>query len=106
MFARSVTIRLNPNVATRFAQALEKESMPRLRKQEGFQDQIVFLAPGGREAVAISLWDLKENSDAYGRGAYPEVLRAFGDVVEGVPHVRTYEVCHSSFHKIAAPVAA
>jgi hypothetical protein len=33
------------------------------------------------------------------------VLKALGNVVEGTPQVRTFEVCNSTFHKIAAPVA-
>jgi heme-degrading monooxygenase HmoA len=106
MFARSVSIRLKPNVAVQFARAIGKESMPRLRRQKGFRDEITFLAPGGREAVAISLWERKEDADAYRQGAYSEVLRTLGDVIEGVPHVRTYEVCHSSFHNVAALAAA
>jgi LysM domain len=33
------------------------------------------LAPGGTEAVAISIWDNKENANAYARTSYPEVLK-------------------------------
>jgi hypothetical protein len=56
--------------------------------------------------VGISLWDQKENADVYSRDAYPGVLKALGKVVEGTPQVRTYEVCNSTFHKIAAQAAA
>ena len=98
MFARSVSIRLKPNVAVQFALAIDKESMPRLRRQKGFRDEITFLAPGGREAVSISLWERKDDADAYRQGAYSAVLSDLGDMIEGVPHVRSYEVCHSSFH--------
>jgi hypothetical protein len=52
------------------------------------------------------LWDQKENADAYSRDAYPGVLKALGKVVEGTPEVQTYEVCNSTFHNIAAQVAA
>ena len=106
MFARSISIRLKPNAAARFSLAMEEEGMPRLRKQAGFQQQITLLAPAGREAVAISLWDRKEDADAHGQTGYPEMLRALGDVVEGVPHVRNYEVCQSSLRHIAAAVSA
>jgi tryptophan synthase beta subunit len=106
MFARSVAMRLKPNSVTAFTQMIEKETLPQLRKQKGFQDEITFVVPGGAEAVGISLWDQKENADAYGRDSYPGVLKALGNVVEGTPQVRTYEVCNSTFHKIAAQVAA
>jgi hypothetical protein len=106
MFARSVYARLKPNSAAEFAQMIENEALPVLRKQKGFQDEITFVAPGGAEAVGISLWDQKENAEAYGRGAYPEVLKLLGRLVEGTPQVRTYEVSNSTFHNIAARVAA
>jgi hypothetical protein len=50
MFARRVLMHLKPNSAAEFTQRLEKEVIPLLRKQKGFQDEITFVAPGGREA--------------------------------------------------------
>jgi len=102
MFARNVSIRLKPNTAAEFTQLFEKETLPLLRKQKGFQDEIVLVVPGGQEAIGISLWDNKENAEAYSRGSYNEVLKSMGKVVEGTPQVRTYEVACSTFHKIAA----
>ena len=60
MFARSVSLHLKPNSAAEFTQTIDKEIIPLLRKQKGFQDEITFLVPGEKEAVAISLWDQKE----------------------------------------------
>ena len=102
MFARSISIRLKPNSVAKFTQLIEKETLPLLRKQKGFQDEMTFVVPGGAEAVGISLWDQKENADAYGRDAYPGVLKALGKVVEGSPRVESYEVCNSTYHKVAA----
>ena len=104
MFARSVSIRLKTNGVAEFTRLIENAALPVLRKQKGFQDELTFAVPGGGEAVAISLWDEKENADSYGRNAYPDVLKALGRVVEGTPQVRTFEVCNSTFHKIATPV--
>jgi hypothetical protein len=106
MFARSISIRLKPNTVAEFTQLIEKEALPTLRKQKGFQDEITFVVPGEAEVLGISLWDKKENAEAYSRDAYPGVLKILGKVVEGTPQVRTYEVCNSTFHKIAAQVAA
>ena len=103
MFARSVSIRLKNNSVAEFTRLIENSALPLLRKQHGFQDELTFVVPGGGEAVAISLWDEKQNADSFGRNAYPEVLKALGSVVEGTPQVRTFEVCNSTFHKIAAP---
>jgi hypothetical protein len=106
MFSRNVSIHLKPNSVAEFTRTLDQEIIPLLRRQKGFQDEITFVAPGGKEAVGISLWDQKENAEAYSRETYPAVLRALAKVVEGTPQVQTYEVSNSTFHKIAARVAA
>ena len=106
MFARSVSIRLKPNSVAEFHRTIENEILPLLRKQKGFRDELTLVAPNGSEVVAISVWDQKENADAYSREAYPAVLKTLGKVVEGTPQVHTHEVSSSTFHKIAAQVAA
>jgi hypothetical protein len=62
MFARSISIHLKPNSVANFTQLIEKETLPTLRKQKGFRDEMTFVAPGGAEAFGISLWDQKENA--------------------------------------------
>ncbi len=102
MFARTVRMQLKPNSVPEFTQLIEREVIPLLRKQQGFQDEITFVPSEGREAVGISLWEKKENAEAYNRGAYPEVLKAMAKVVEGTPQVQASEVSNSTWHKIAA----
>jgi hypothetical protein len=62
--------------------------------------------PNGSEILAISLWDQKENADAYSRETYPEVLKTLGKVVTGIPQVHTHDVSSSTFHKIPGQAAA
>jgi len=97
---------LKPNSVAEFTQRLDKEIIPLLRKQKGFQDEITFVGPSGTQAFGISLWERAENAEAYNRGTYPEVTRLLATVVEGTPQVETYEVANSTFHKIAAAVTA
>jgi hypothetical protein len=106
MFAREVTIHLKPDSRTKFTQTIEKVIIPLLRSQRGFKDEIALVVSGGKKAVAISLWEQKENAETYDRVKYPEVLKAMAEVIEGIPQVETYEVSNSTWHKIAAPVAA
>jgi hypothetical protein len=106
MFARKVSMHLKPNSIAEFTQRLEKEVIPLLRKQKGFQDEITFVGPNGTQAFGISLWERAENAEAYNRGTYPEVTRLLATVVEGTPQVETYEVANSTFHKIAAAATA
>jgi len=102
MFARNVTLHLKTNTAPEFTRTLETDVLPLLRKQNGFKDEITFVAPDGAEAIAISLWDRKESAEAYGRDTYPEVLKTLAKVIEGTPEVLNYEVANSTCHKIAA----
>ena len=102
MYARNVTLRLKADKGADFTRTLENEVLPMLRKQSGFKDEITFLAADRNEAVAISLWDKKENAEAYGRDTYPAVLQSLERLVEGTPEVDSYEVSNSTFHKIAS----
>ncbi len=83
MYARRVSLKLKPNSTAEFARRLEKEVIPMLRKQKGFQDE-----------------------DAYNRGPYAEVTKILAKLVDGTPRLETYEVSNSTFHKIGAAAAA
>jgi heme-degrading monooxygenase HmoA len=106
MFARKVSMHLKPGGAAEFKQKIEGEIVPLLRKQKGFLDEITFLYPSGKEVHAFSVWETAEDAEAYNRGMYPEVTKILASVVEGTLRVQTYEVLNSTFHKIAAAVAA
>ena len=106
MFARSVSLHLKPNRVEEFTRIIENEVIPMMRSLKGFQDKIVLVASGGLEAISLSIWDQKEDAEAYGRGTYREVVKALAKVVEGTPRVETREVSNSTFHKIPAHVAA
>jgi len=104
MFARQVSIHLRSNVFSEFAETVEREGLPLLRKHPGFQDEITLVS--GRDAVALSLWDTKENAEAYNKSGYAEMLKVLSTVTDGTPQLRTFEVANSTCHKIAAMVTA
>ncbi len=103
MFARNVSFHLKPGRTAEFTQLLDQNIIPLLRKQKGFQHEIALVAPGGVDAVTISVWDVKENAETYARGAYPGVLKTLGQVLEGTPQVQMYDVSNSTF---AVPATA
>ena len=105
MFARKVYMHLKPNSVVEFTQRLERDILPLLRKQKGFQDEITCVGQRGKEAFGLSLWDKAEDAEAYNRGTYPEVTKILARVIEGAPQVETFDVANSTFHKIAAAVA-
>ena len=102
MFARSVTMRLKPNSVAEFNRTFEKEILPLLQKQKGFQDAISLVASNGSKVVGISLWDQKEDAEAYNLTTYTEVQKILSRGIEGTPQVQTYEVSMSTIHKTAS----
>jgi hypothetical protein len=106
MFARNVSFHLKSNMLSDYTRTFDKDILPLLRKQNGFKDEITFSGPGGIDVTAISLWDNKANAEAYNTNAYPEVLKTLARITDGTPMVQSGEVVNSTFHKIAATVAA
>jgi heme-degrading monooxygenase HmoA len=102
MYARQVSMELKPDSRKDFTRKIEAEILPLLRKQKGFQDEITFVNPAGKDAFAVSLWDSKESAENYNRVAFTEVTKLLSKLVEGTPRVKSYEVANSTFHKIAA----
>jgi len=88
-----------------FTRTFDKEVVPLLRKQSGFQDEITFAVPEELDVVAISLWDTKEHAEAYNTAGYPEVLKILNKVLDGTPKVQVSDVISSTIHKPAAVAA-
>src|SRR5439155_5112592 len=101
MFARTVTVRLKSNMQSEFNKTLENEIVPILRKRTGFQNELTLVSSDGTEAIGISLWDNKQNAEAYQREGYPEVQKLLSKVIDGTPQVKTYEVPYSTLPKVA-----
>jgi len=102
MFGQQVTLKLKPNSTREFTRIADAEISPILRKQKGFLDEITLIAPERSEAIANSFWDTKADADAYNRTAYPGVLKALSNVIDGTPTVKNFEFANSTFHKSAA----
>ena len=106
MFARRVSIQLKPHSSAALTRKMEEEVLPLLRKHAGFQDEMTFLSQDGTKAFGISLWDRKESAETYVRETYPKVEKILAPLVEGNPHVGSYNVSTSTFHKVTPPVAS
>jgi hypothetical protein len=106
MFVRKVSTLLKPDSISKFSLIMEQEVIPMLRKQDGFQDELTFFAPSQDAVTSISLWDKASDAEAFNQRTFPDVLKMLAALIEGTPKVDTYEVLNSTFHKIAAAVAA
>jgi hypothetical protein len=99
MFARHISIHLKSNMLSDYTRAFEKDVLPLLRKQKGFQDEITLAGPGGVDMTAISLWDNKHDADTYNTNTYPQVLKTLARFIEGTPQVHTFDVVTSTLAK-------
>jgi hypothetical protein len=100
MVARKVAARLRPNSLARFANLMHCEVLPWLRAQEGFLDLLTLAAPDGREVTTISFWDHPANAYTYDASGYPESLKMLGELIDGSPYVKTFEVLGSTIHTV------
>jgi heme-degrading monooxygenase HmoA len=105
MFARLTKASLKANHAADFSKTFDEKIIPMLRKEKGFQDVILLAGTNGNEVVSITLWDIKENAEAYNTASYPEVLKVLANLIEGTPHVKIFEVSNSTITKFAMHAA-
>ena len=106
MFARNVSIHLKSNMLSDYTRAFEQDILPLLRKQNGVKDEITFAGPGGVDVTAISLWENKNDAEAYNTNTYPQVLKTMARFIEGTPKVHTSDVVTSTYHKVATLATA
>jgi steroid delta-isomerase-like uncharacterized protein len=96
MFARNVSIHLKPGKLTEFTRTFDKEVLSIMRRQAGFREELIFALPGEVDLVSISLWDNKEQADAYNAAGYPKVLQAVNAMLDGTPKVQNLNVISST----------
>ncbi len=97
MFAQTVQLLIKPQFIHEITKIIDQEIIPLLSKQNGFQNQMTFVVPSGMAAFAISLWDRKENADAYTHDLLPVMLKALSNLFHGTPKLQTFEVSNSTF---------
>lgn len=88
-FARRVSFQIKKGKETELTHTWEKEILPLLRKQNGFQEEVNLVNPNG--AQFISLWDSKTNAETYANATYPQVLAKLNPFLDGTPKVETFE---------------
>jgi quinol monooxygenase YgiN len=92
-FARNVHFQIKSGKETEFNNLFEKEVLPMLRKQNGFQEEVTLVNPKG--ANFISLWDNRKNAETYETATYPQILAKLSLFINGTPKVETYETASS-----------
>ena len=107
MFTRVVEIRCKSGKTPELARVTSEQAMPILRKQHGFQDEIVLVSnTDPHKVVAMSFWTKQEDAEQYNREQFPRILELLRPYCEGDPKVSTYEVHTSTAHHIDRSKAA
>ncbi len=101
MFTRHLTMKLKANSAAALTSVFQSEITALLRKEKGFRDCIIFIDAKSSEAISDSLWETKEDAEAYSRTEYPDVLKLLSNFVEGIPRVESFKITSSMFQKMA-----
>lgn len=92
MYARNAHFRVKSlDLADEFALTLQNEVLPLLRSQQGFKGEITLSNPGSLERISISLWENRNNAEAYKTHVYPQVLKLLSKVIDGGPKILTFE---------------
>jgi hypothetical protein len=105
MFARKVAARLKPDSLAEFTNLVEYKILPWLRRQKGFLDLIVLASPNNGEVATVSFWDREENEAVFSAAGYPEGLNTLGDLLDGAPYVKTFEVISSTLQSSSLTMA-
>ena len=107
MFTRIVEVTSKAGKARELSRTVSDKVLSILKIQPGFIDEITLISENDPNRIlAISFWKTKENAEAYQREQYARVTETIRSLIEGVPQVRTFEVDHSTVHKIASGKAA
>jgi heme-degrading monooxygenase HmoA len=106
MFSRIITMKLKQNQfnVADLTKAIDEKVLPVLRKQEGFKSAVFCANPNGTEAISLTVWDSKENAESYNEKTYPQVLQSLTALLDGGPHVKSFDVISSTFNKIPTTV--
>lgn len=95
MFARDVAICLKPDCLKNFVSAFGNEVRTCTSQASGFRDGIPLGSEGSRNLDAISLWETKEQADAYELATYPGIVQDLGRFFEVPPKFRVMSVMSS-----------
>ena len=100
MFARNMTLRLQPNHLMRFIQAYDAAVLSILKNQKGFRGEVAVVTAMGDDVVATSYWESREAADAYHNSGYKEIVGILAEMIEDLPAIVDSEVISSTLHNL------
>jgi heme-degrading monooxygenase HmoA len=102
MFARNMTLRLQPNQLMRFIQAYDAAVLSILKNQKGFRGEVAIITAMGEDVIATSYWENREAADAYHNTGYKEMVGILAEMIEERPAIVDSEVISSTLHNLSS----
>lgn len=107
MFTRVVELKCKPGKTMELTRIASEKILPILRKQQGFQDEIVLTSrTDSSRVMALSFWTRREDAEHYQREQFQNITAMLQPFCEGQPVVSTFEVNTSTVHHIDSGRAA
>jgi hypothetical protein len=89
-FARKVHFTIARGKEREFSTIFESKVLPLLKKQNGFEDELILLE--GNEAMGISVWKDRLSAENYQKADYTKVLETLKPLIDGSPRIETCDV--------------
>jgi heme-degrading monooxygenase HmoA len=107
MFSRVVEVTAKTGKAGELSRAITEKTIPILRDQPGFVDEIVLVAEENPDRVlALSFWETRQDAEKYNRETFSQVTELIRNLIADTPRVQTFDVTASTVHDIATEEAA
>ncbi len=98
MFTRTIRLALKPGQGDAFTRMIVQKAVPILQRQKGFPDDFLLLSEDGKEAVCMSIWESREDAEAYEYSSYAEIQKLMEPFQAGPPKIDRYHVARSSVY--------
>lgn len=107
MFTRVVEGKCKTGKTNEFCNTVNEKVLPILRRQQGFQDEIVLVSnKDPNRVLMLSFWNKREDAERYHNEHFTKITEMLRPIGDGDPVVTTYDVNTSTVHHIASGKAA
>lgn len=107
MYTRVVELRAKQGKTNELCSTANEKVLPILKKQHGFQDEIILVSnTSANQVLALSFWNKREDAERYQREQFSHIAELLQPLCEGKPVVSTFDVNTSTVHNIHVGKAA
>ena len=86
MFTRAVELKAKPGKTNRLCSVTSERVLPILKKQQGFQGEIVLFSNTEPDRMLVlSFWNKREDAERHHREQFPRLIEMLRPLYEGEP---------------------